>query len=334
MHTVRIAPGIKEKDEILIDKYSVLLNPYPSEKARAEAVFEQTGADMYLFPRFRSNHVQKDISPRTEFNVELRSWTEETGGPDGYRKYNERKWTEHHVIPEKAVFLHIMELEFDGYDTDANKVLTFHDSRREYNVDERHQFKNISKYIRKDFEDIKSGKRDDKGKTGTATVGFKDIKLPPDVGGNEFSIKGAYFGMKIEAVDRLKNFKVITDANSNEPLNYYVTGNVSTWRMISTWNPPKVTVYASVIDSEEKEWYDSQGKKHKMKIKKYQDKITDHYAYWSFVWQVRATFQLINARTGEVIVTHSNVNNNDKVMDAYRQILKEFYKKVNERFKN
>ena len=59
LHTVRLAPGIAEKNEILIDKFSVLLNPYPNEKARAEAVFEQTGADMY--PKSRSS---RRVAPR------------------------------------------------------------------------------------------------------------------------------------------------------------------------------------------------------------------------------------------------------------------------------
>ena len=335
MHTVRLAPGIAEKGEILIDKYSVLLQQYPNEKARAEAVFEQTGADMYLLPRFKQKHIQKDISPRTVVNVQMRSWTEEKNGPNGDRTYDERNWTETHVIPAKEIFLHIMELEFEGYDTEkAQKVLTFVDSRREYGVDDKHQFRNITKYIRKDFGDIKSGKHKDKGKDGIRTIGFKNINLPSNVGSDEFALKGAYFGMKIEALDTLKNFKIITDGNSTEPLDYYVTGRINDWRMLSIWHPPYATTYNSTVESKESKWYDKEGKEHKMTTTKYKTEISDHFAYWEIKWNVNANFNLIDAKNGQVVVSGSGNETDDKVMDAYRHILKSFYKNINNSFKN
>ena len=340
LHTVRLAPGIAEKNEILIDKFSVLLNPYPNEKARAEAVFEQTGADMYLFPRFKEKRIQTDISPRTEFDVKLRSWTEEEDGPNGNRTYDQKTWIEHHVIPEKEVYLHIMQLEVEGFDTEAaNRVLLFTDSRREYGVDEKHQFRNIAKYIRKDFSELKSPKKKGKDKgnastTGTKNVGFKDIALPSNVSSDEYSLKGAYFGMKFEASEKLKGFNVITDNTSDKDLDYYVTGTVDRWEMQSTWHLPTVTTWAKLISTTEEKWTDSKGKEHKMKTKKYRDEITDHYAYWSFTWNVRATFRLVDAKTGQVVVSESGTEFDDKPMDAYRKILRNFYKEVNKHFNN
>ena len=333
LHTVRLAPGIKEKDEILVDKFSVLLNPYPNEKTRAEAVFEQTGADMYLLPRFKENRVQTDISPRTEVNVKLRSWTEISDSPNQDGTYDERTWTEHHVIPEKEVHLHIMQLEFEGYDTEANKVLLFTDARREYNVDEQHQFRNITKYIRKDFGDLKSNKNKGKDKAGTINIGFGNLNLPSSVSSNEYYLKGAYFGMKIEALEKLKGVNVITDSASERDLDYYVQGNVERFDMTSTWVLPSVTTSAKLISTEETKWKDSKGKEHKMKTKKYKDEITDHYAHWTFSWNVRATFNLVNAKTGQVVVSESGTDFNDKPMDAYRKILRNFYGEVNKYFK-
>ncbi len=334
MHTVRLAPGIKEKDEILVDKFSVLLNPYPTEKARAEAVFEQTGADMYLFPRFKEKRIQTDISPRTEFNVQLSSWTEITGSPNSDGTYDKRTWTEHHVIPEKEIHLHIMQLEFEGYDTEnANKVLLFTDTRREYGVDDKHQFRSITKYIRKDFGELKSGKNKGKDKAGTINIGFKNLTLPPNVGSDEYSLKGAYFGMKFEAMDKLKGVSVITDATSDKDLNYYITGNVTEWKLIPTWHPPKVTTTSELIESKETKWKDSKGKEHTMHTKKYKDKIVDHYAYWSFSWNVRATFYLVDAKTGQVVVSESGNTFDDKPMDAYRKIMRTFCEQVNKYFK-
>lgn len=333
LHTVRLAPGIKEKDEILVDKFSVLLNPYPDEKTRAEAVFEQTGADMYLFPRFKEKRIQTDISPRTEFNVKLSSWTEISGSKDSDGIYDKKTWTEHHVIPEKEVHLHIMELEFEGYDTEANKVLLFTDARREYDVTEGQQFENITKYLRRDFGNLKSNKDKDKNKAETINIGFKNINLPENVSGDEYSSKGAYFAMKSQAVEKLKKVNVIIDAANNEKADYYVTGTVSTWKMNSKWVLPDVSTYESLISSEETKWKDDKGKEHTMYTKKYREEIKDHYAHWSFEWNVLATFYLVDAKTGQVVVSESVSAFDDKPMDAYRKILGTFYKSVNKYFK-
>lgn len=335
MHTVRLAPGIKEKDEILIDKFSVLLEPYPNEQARAKAVFEQTGADMYLFPRFKEKRIQTDTSPRTEVNVQLSSWTEISGSPNSDGIYDKRTWTEHHIIPEKQVHLHIMKLEFEGYDTEtAKKVLLFLDERRDYNVDDKHQFRSITKYIRKDFGELKSGKHKDKDKAGTIKIGFKNINLPRDVGGDEYSLKSAYFGMKFEVMDKLKGVSVITDATSDKQIDYYVEGDVSTWKMSSIWHAPHVTTRAEIVSTEKDKWKDAKGNEHTKYTRKYKEVIDDHFAYWSFEWHIGATFRLVNAKTGQVVVSYSNYEMNDKPMDAYRKILRDFCKEVNTRLQS
>ncbi len=328
LHTIRLSPDIREKGEILIDKYGVLLQKYPSERARAEAVFEQTGADMYILPTFKQNKVQVDISPRVEVDLELKSWTEEKNGPDGDKKYDEKKWTEHHVIPETKVYLHIMELEFDGYDTEANKVLTFTDARREYGVDEKHQFRNITKYIRKDFGDIKSRKRADKGKAGELTIGFQNLKAPKNLGLDEFALRGIYFATQVEALDNLDGVRVLIDGNAPTTPNYYVTGMINRWEMKSTWHAPYATVSSSLEKTEKSKWTDKNGKEHEKKTYYYKDKITDHLGGWSFWFYAGAQLQLIDARTGAAVLSKNYLNGNDKIMDAYRADLDSFYKDV------
>ena len=316
----------------MVDKFSILLNPYPDEKTRAAAVFEQTGADMYIFPRFKEKRIQVDISPRKEVDVQLSSWTEITGSKDKDGTYDKKTWTEHHVIPETKVYLHIMELEFEGYDTEANKVMLFTDARREYGTSEEKQFKDITKYIRKDFSELKSGKHKDKDKAGTINVGFKNLDLPPNVGSDEYALKGAYFGMKFEAMEKLKGVNVITNASSPKNLDYYVIGKVDKWNLHKWWSEPHTTTYASLISSEETKWKDDKGKEHKMYTKHYREKITDVYGRWNFSWQVRAAFGLVNTKTGKIVVAYGNYETNDKPMDAYRSILRDFYKQVNKYF--
>lgn len=70
-----------------------------------------------------------------------------------------------------------------------------------------------------------------------------------------------------------------------------------------------------------------------MYTRKYKDTIVDHYAYWSFTWNVRATFYLVNAKTGQVVVSESGTEFDDKPIDAYRKILRSFYGEVNKHFK-
>ena len=332
LHTIRLAPGIKEKDEILVDKFSVLLKPYPDEKSRATAVFEQTGADMYILPRFKQNHVQVDISPRTEVEVQISSWTEIKDSPNDDGIYNKTTWTVQHVIPEKEVYTRIMELEFEGYDTDANKVLLFTDSRRE-NTNEKHMFRDIAKYLRKDFSELKSDKHNGKDKGGAVTLGFGNINFPSEIGGDEYILKGAYFGMKFEALDKLKGVNVITDATNDKALNYIVKGKVNWWNLKSMWNPPSASTSPKVVKVTETKWKDDKGKEHTMTTTDYVEEIYDHFAHWSFWWSVGADFQLINAKTGQTVISVEGAETNDKPMDAYRKILRNFYEQVNKHFK-
>lgn len=124
--------------------------------------------------------------------------------------------------------------------------------------------------------------------------------------------------MKFEAMEELKGVSVITDATSDKELDYYVTGNVDVWKLISKWNLPRVTTSSDLISTETTKWTDSKGKEHKMYTRKYKDTIVDHYAYWSFTWNVRATFYLVNAKTGQVVVSESGTEFDDKPMDAYQ----------------
>ena len=105
--------------------------------------------------------------------------------------------------------------------------------------------------------------------------------------------------MKSQAVEKLKKVNVIIDAANNEKADYHVTGTVRTWKMNSKWVLPDVSTYESLISSEETKWKDNKGKEHTMYTKKYREEIKDHYAHWSFEWNVLATFYLVDAKTGQ-----------------------------------
>ena len=292
MHTIRLAPGIEEKGAILIDKYSMLLQPYPSEAARAEAVFEQTGADMYIIPQFTKKYVHKDVSPSIEADIELKSWTEEKDGPDGDKTYDETKWTEHHVMAARNVYTSVTELSYTGYDTKANKVMLFSDIRHG-GGDDKHVFRDISKYLRKEFSEIKGGGREKKNKAGVITIGFKNINVPSnhnaalysigrqsypsmdaayasfnryangsicvDMALDELAVKSIYYAAKVTALDEIKGARIIVDGASDEPVDYYITGTVNRWLRNWHWTAPSIGKTTETVTTEESKWTDKNG---------------------------------------------------------------------------
>lgn len=366
MHTIRLAPGIAEKGAILIDKYSMLLQPYPNEQARAAAVFEQTGADMYIIPQFTKKYVHKDVSPSIEADIELKSWTEETDGPDGNKTYDEKKWTEHHVMPARPVYTSVTELSYTGYDTKANKVMLFSDIRHG-GGDAKHVFRDISKYLRKEFSEIKSGDREKKNKAGVITIGFKNINVPSnydaalysignqsypsmeaayaafnrykngninvDMALDELAVKSIYYAAKVTALEELKGVRIIADSSSNEPVDYYITGTVTRWQRYWHWTAPSIGKTTETVKTEESKWTDKNGKEHKKKTTYYKEKVVEHYGGWSVRHNVTAGFALVDAKTGQSVVYSSFNDSDDRMMDAYRHSLEQFCKQVKDYFK-
>ena len=366
MHTIRLAPGIAEKGEILVDKYSMLLEPFENEKARAEAVFEQTGADMYIIPQFTQDYIHEDVSPSIEADIELSSWTEETGGPEGYKKYDEKKWTVHHVQPARKVYVHVRELSYTGYDTEANKVMMFSDIRFG-GGDEKHVFRDISKYLRKEFSEIKSGAREKKNKAGTVTIGFKNLTLPSNYDHNEYlignryypsmeaayanfnryesgsinvervldelAVKSIYYSTKTEALDKLKGVQIIFDDSVAARQDYYIAGNINRWRRYWYWSAPSISKKAERLESTESKWTDDKGKEHTKTTSKYKEEVTENYGGWGVGHSVSASFALVDAKTNKTVVYFSDSDSDNTIIDAYRHCLEKFYKAVNNYFK-
>ena len=329
----RMTPGLFEKEQITVDKYSDLLIAFPNEQARAAAVYDKTAADMYLVPVFRENRIQTDISPRAEFNVTLKSWTEVYNAPGYYHQTytaDERVWNEYHVIPETPVHLHIMALQFTAYNEHGDKIFTFVDSRRGYGTTEEAQFKNIVKYFRKDFNEVKGGKKfNERGTANGISIGFKNITVPPNVGNDEYYLKSAFFAMKDEAFKRLKNISIKYDANEADSATYYITGGITSCKLNAYWHEPSITISNSLIRTEESTWTDEYGKSHKQRTSYYTQTINDHLAGWTFSWGVSANLSLVDARTGQVVISRSYSDSDDKLMDCYRHVFKNFYGDVN-----
>lgn len=332
-----MAPGLAELRDISGERYDGLLVPFSTEQDRAKAVSNETAADMYLVPQAREHRVQKDISPRREFDVTLKSWTTIYNSPNHYHQTytkDEKKRRVHHVIPQTPVYLNVMVLQIAGYDEKGNKILTFVDGRREYNRGLESEYKDIIKYFRKDFGDVKSGKKfQPKGKPGEISIGFKNIDLPQNVGNDEYLLKAAFFAMKDEAFKCLKDVNIKYDSKSSDESTYYIDGSITDCKLISTWHEPSYRVSDYLVRSEESKWKDKDGKEHKQKTYYYDQKINNILAHWSFSWGVVAKLRLVNAKTNNVVISKLYSNYNDKYMDCYRNIFKNFYNDVNKQLK-
>ena len=366
--TVPLGSSLKENKEIRIDeeKYKTLYNNFSSEKDRAAAVTEITASNGYIIPRINLDQLEPHTSPARTVNVEMKSWTEEKNGPSGDRTYDERYWTERHTIPEKALMLYHMGIEYNMFNREGKKIMTYRNAEHTYGEayggvvktldnyggpygkliglvtklftknskknlkPERYRvelFKSIVNEFRKDFKDIQTDFKKNKKKVRVEqTIGFKDVSLPWKVGGDEYSLKSAYFSMK-DLASKFTNLNV--DYSGDGSAKYFVQGNITYYSLDRKWIEPHVTLYNSLVSETEEDWYDSSGEKHVKKIKKYTTGISDHHGYWQYTATVSGTFNLLDAN-GRVVVSHSSTETDDKVADAYRHLLKDFYKKVND----
>ncbi|MBR1579204.1 MAG: hypothetical protein IJ668_01700 [Selenomonadaceae bacterium] len=294
MHTIRLSPDIKEKGEILLDKYSDLLKPFASERERAEAVFERTGADLYIIPSYRRKTFKLDAYKRLQYDFAEQKWKAEfdrrmdsVGAANGF-----------------TGFIHVMELNIKGYDVEGNEVFSFTDERHNAAYDERSQFREIAAHVRQDIEDIKSGKHDFANQSGRIKIGFKDFLLPTNLGLDEHTLRGIYFALKVNALEKLEplgEIELVFDMDDPTPLDYYVTGEVHQWNLKSTW-----------VTSPPTEQYKMNG--------------------WIFDAYVSMNMQLVDARTGTAVIEDVYSGKTGRIMDAYYIALDEFYTQVSDYF--
>jgi len=156
-----LKPPNEEAQKILRpnEDHAYMLQDFANEKARAWAVRERSGADAYLICRVRENVVQKDLSPEKAVNVEIKSWTEERGGPNGDRTYNESSYHTTHIIPAQYVYLHILDLEYSLYDLNGNKIMTFNNRLQGYGTSEQAQFQTLLKEFAKELSRAKKNSK-------------------------------------------------------------------------------------------------------------------------------------------------------------------------------
>lgn len=332
LRTIRLAPMIYEGSRVLSDspQFQELLNSFPTERERAQAVENATMADGYVLPRIRENRVQVDISPETSFEIPMRTWTEERGGPNGNRTFNRREWVEHHVIPEKEMKLHVLDMEYTLYNNDGRKAMTFTDSMREYNKEEEDIFKESTDTFCKFWKQALKHDEDKQSDSVSIRIGFRTLTVPDSIMQDEYKRNALQFAV-MEESKKLKN--VILCQDSSLPVQYYVTGIVKQYATTPQWVAPSIYTDTRAITSNSQKWRDRNGNEHTMTTTVYKTVIMDHFAHWEFPATVSATMQLVDANNGAIVLSYEKVDVDDKDIDAFRHILQDFYKKASQYLK-
>lgn len=136
-------------------EYEKLLKPFSTEQERAKAVKDITGADAYIVCKIRDNSVQRDWSPEKTCYVTIDEYTVESGGPDGYKKYNESSYEKRFVVEGQYVYLHLLNLEYCLYNTFGQKIMLMNNQLQEYGTSEKDQFEDLLKEFAKELQKAK-----------------------------------------------------------------------------------------------------------------------------------------------------------------------------------
>lgn len=328
-----VKPEVKEK----------LLGKFASEKDRAAAIQEAFAADGYIVPFFRDRRIQVDHSPAATAEVENYAYTQVEHAPndkyDGERSYkiDERRWTETVHIPAADLERYITELEFTMFNEDGNKIFTCLNRRHSYNHDFDYQYKDMKDDFADDLKDIKKNKaflKNYEKNKSSITLGIGNLQLPANVSSDEYMLKSCWYLYKKYAMN-MKNAKALEGADI-EKARYRVEAVISDYDFEPVWVDPSATSYTEYDSSwEGKKWKDKDGKEHTIKYTKYVPKVVKSYGHYttSGAARVKAALTLYDVKTKMPVFAKSYYESNDKEVDAWNAILKDFFKNADKEFK-
>lgn len=304
-----------------------LLQPFPSEEARAALINSSYAPDGYIVPYFRKRYSVDDCSPETTFYVPMEAYTEVKDSPRGNYTCDHSSWHEYYTVPERWLKRYITELEVTMFNEQGQPIMTCLNGKQSYIAD----FDDEFKYLKDDFaDDLKVIKANKPGKAKNAGASIKiavdsiDFSVPK--GEDMHVVRGCWWTMK----DEISRMKLARLAENGEAPDYYVTMDITRYEYSPDWIEPSYSTSLGVDWSKEEKWTDRYGKEHKKKTTRYSTRVSPIYGRYSFVEgaKVNATVRLYNARTGERIFGYNYKYTNDKFADAIMNIARDFYKDV------
>lgn len=333
--------GIDEKEKMgsAVSKADrdKLLMKFPSEKDRAAAIFDASGADGYIVPYFRQRNTITDYSPAAYVTIRVKSYTEVRDAPnrnyDGTTSYtkDERYWDETVYVPEAYLTRYVTALEFTMFNEEGNKVFTCLNRRHSYSRDFDDEYKDMKDDFADDLKDIKKNKEvmkhHEKNKS-TLKLKIGNLSLPSNVGNDEYKLKSCWYLFKTHAL-RMKNMKVVEGSDASTA-QYYVDGSISRYDFTPQWVAPYATSSDRIAWSKEQKWRDKNNKEHTMVTTHYEPQVTPHHGYYSFdsAASVGADLTMYDARTGKAVLSKSYYETDDKEVDCLTHIMKDFFNKA------
>lgn len=323
---------IDEKKELVSggdDKNKILLNRYDVESERANKIKDAFEADGYITTFYREKRMEIDHSPEVWNDVHLFAYTKETGGPNGSRIYDNSDWWEHHCTPAKDLNRYISTLEFTLYNDYGKEIFTCVNSSNSYKKNHEQQFKELKDDFVDNLKDVRNGKYDIKLNENVHRKMYSEIIHIPDNKINDNHFVNAVNFTLDRISNKLKNVACVYDKN-NISTDYYITIDIKKCEYNPEWKAPYADSYTDCVWSKERKWVDNNGNEHTMKIQRYVDKIKDHFGYYDVDHAVKltVTMKLYNAHTQELLGSCDYNTTNDKEMDAFIEILNDFYAKV------
>lgn len=326
-----LADLISEKDDIIkIDeaqRQRVMAN-FPDEASRASAVFDEFAADGYIKTYLRDFTTVDDYSPERTVQVTKCAYTVDSGGPNGYRTYDESSWTVWHTIPAMTLTRYILGMETTMFDEKGEKIFTYYNHQESYGgfndmyVSQKDDMVDELGDVKKNKHKLKENKK------AVRKMKFGDVKMPDSLGGDEYLIKSFWFVNKEEA-NKMKKVKVVPD--DAIAADYCLKVIVDKNEYTPDWVEPYAECPSVKAWERKYKWYDKDNNEHEGCITRYEPgSIHNYYGHYVFgnAAEVKATVYLCDAHTDSVLYSKKYYVTNDKFADAYHDIFKDFYKQV------
>ena len=163
-------------------------------------------------------------------------------------------------------------------------------------------------------------------------VGFGKIEVPNNICNDEIKIKAIYFKVKEEA-SRIKKVALDYNGKQRQMNDCIVTGHIGKYELIATWREPYADTKEKEVWSKERKWKNDKGKEKTMKITRYTHEPYGVPGGYNYTAHVSATLDLVSVKTGDVLVSYSGYETAKTEMEAFEELVEEFYKKVNKSMK-
>lgn len=284
------------------------------------------GANAYIITTVRENSVRQDWSPEIYYEFTQHAYSEEKGGPKGNFRYNESEYADGCTLPGRYVDLKKVNIDFVMYNTNGDVIMTMQDRNYSYDKTDSDLAKAIIKEMAITWRNAK--------KDAKSPISFSCQlnQVPERVSEDPFLSNALDYTIEFEST----RYKKIPSSSE-----YYVTADVSTYEEAWNWFEPHGSTSLKQVDSSSYKWTEYVTNKEGKRVPK--ERTAHRYRYvtepvyspggYDVKGKVTATINLVDSATNSIVLTHTDTTVHAKEIDSFREIVRDFYKKVEKEFK-